>query len=411
MLVHTNHLVPGMRLEKDIELKEGSYLITRQEMHDGPLNEIVIKAIRKFSHKLAPESHKVFIQDDEFALGYLKKVVSGDLKRIAEGVTSGKDIPNFLADVDLHDKVMRVMEMMFSNPDVVRTMYDTRYNSNGHDKPLNLLLDHSIRTCLLAVALGLRLNSTVISLMCLGIAALLHDMGILATSAYPELKTLDDKSPVELDKFIADHQILSVGILQQRNLEINLFQKKEILHIVANHHSPDFSDLLHKNTLLFHFADLVDEMVSALPHSLRYNFTADQIEFLGKRYCRRTGLVNLLMGLIRLHRGKGDLAWKIVSTLAGLFEMKGLLIGDFEDKLQDIIGACPFTCSRTNPPLDGNHLPRTIYCGNSLDEGFSCEHLGQSKVEVQREDGRMQGYTRCATLSNRLHELLIKEKQ
>ncbi|MFC1544617.1 HD domain-containing protein, partial [Gemmatimonadota bacterium] len=275
MLVHTNHLVPGMKLEKDIELKAGSFLITRKELGGGPLNEVVIKAIRKFSHNLTPESHKVFIMDDKFALSYIKKVVDEDLKRIAEEITSSKDIPNFLADVDLHDKVMRVMDIVFSNPDVVRTMYDSRYNSNSEDTPLNLLLDHSIRTSLLTVALGLRLNFTVISLMCLGIAAFLHDMGILATSAYPDMESIDEMNSDELDKFIEDHQTLSADILQKSKLEINLFQRKEINHIVANHHHPEYNEGIHKNTLLFHLADLVDEMVSPMPHSNRYNFSAD----------------------------------------------------------------------------------------------------------------------------------------
>ena len=40
---------------------------------------------------------------------------------------------------------MRVMEMIFSNPDIVRTMYDSKYNSNGHDTPLDQLMDHSVR--------------------------------------------------------------------------------------------------------------------------------------------------------------------------------------------------------------------------------------------------------------------------
>jgi HD domain len=410
MLVHTNHLVPGMRLEKDIELEAGSYLITCKELGDQPLNEEIIKAIRKFSRKLAPYSHKVFIADDKFALGYIKKVVDEDLKRIAEEITSSKDIPNFLADVDLNDKVMRVMDMMFTNPDIVRTMYDSRYNSNSDDKPLNLLLDHSIRVSLLSVALGLRLNSTIISLMCLGIAALLHDMGILVTSVYPDMESIDEMSLGVLDKFIEDHQTLSADILKQRKLELNLFQRKEIYHIVANHHHPEYNEQIHKNTLIFHLADLVDEMVSKLPHSIRYNFSADQIEVLGKKYSRRTGLVNVLMALIRLHRGKGVLTWKIVTALAGLFEMNGLMMGDFEDKLKEIIEACPFSCARTNPPATGNHLPRTIYCGNSLDQDFSCVHLGHSKIEVQREEGHMRHYTRCATLSDNLHAALTKEK-
>ena len=131
---------------------------------------------------------------------------------------------------------------------------------------------------------------------------------------------------------------------------------------------------------------------------------------LGKRYGGRLGLVNVLTGLARLYKRQGDLPWKIVAGLAGLFEMDGVLISDFEEKLRGIIESCPLGCARTNPPLDGNFLPRTIYCGYSPDESFRCEHLVHSKIEVQDKEGRMQGYSRCGTLGDRLQEFLKKEK-
>jgi hypothetical protein len=94
---------------------------------------------------------------------YIKKVVDEDLSRVAETVTSGKNYPNFLVDVELHEKVMRVMEILFTNPGIIRTMYDTKFNSESQTRPLDLILDHSIRTCLLTVALGLKLQCTIIS--------------------------------------------------------------------------------------------------------------------------------------------------------------------------------------------------------------------------------------------------------
>jgi len=409
MQIHTDHLAPGMVLEKDIELKAGSYLITRRDLGDGRLTEKVIESVRKFSNQIVPENHKVFIKDDEFALGYIKKVVDEDLYRIAKEVASGHDIPNFLADVDLHEKVMRVMEMLFSNPNIIHTMYDARFNSGEQSKPLELILDHSLRTTLLSVALGLRLRWTIIALVSIGTAALLHDMGILCTSAYPRMSSLDDLTARGLENFIEEHQVHSTRLVQERQLSLSPYQRDEISHIIANHHHPDKEDRRHKNTLLFHFADLADEMISRLPHNVRYNFAPAQLARLGTRYKRRTGLVNLLLGLTRLYKRQGGLAWEIVSNLAGLFNMEEVLAGDFEEKLQDILNCCPSDSARANPPMGGNHLPSTIYCFKSTDDKFSCEHLLYSKLNVPGEDGGMTEYLKCDTLGKSLQDLTRKK--
>jgi len=406
VLVHTDHLIPGMVLDKDIELKAGSNLITRHELGNGRLTEKVIESIQKFSGQIVPLSHRVFVKDDKLALGYIKKVVDEDLYRVAKAVSSGKEYPNFLADVDLHEKVMRVMEMLFTNPEIIRTMYDTKFNSIGQNKPLELILDHSMRTCLLTVALGLRLHCTVISLVCLGMAALLHDMGILTTSAYPDLESIDEMSSGALESFIEEHQQQSAALLLHRQLTINPFQRKEIYHIVDNHHRPGPGDKTQKNALIFHFADLVDEMISQMPHDLRYNFTAAQVEALGRRYSRRTSLVDVMLGLAKLYKRQSDLAWEIVSRLADLFGMKELLSGDFDIKLQEIIELCPHDSAKVNPPLGGNFIPRTFYCSKSNDEGFFCEHLIYAKAGIQDGQGKIKEYFKCGKLGPSFQKLL-----
>ena len=101
MLLHVDHLVPGMILEKDIELKAGSYLITCNELNNGKLVEKNIDGIKKFSSQIVPIQNRVHILSDEFALGCIKSVVRKDLHRIADAVTSGKDYPNYLEDFQL----------------------------------------------------------------------------------------------------------------------------------------------------------------------------------------------------------------------------------------------------------------------------------------------------------------------
>ncbi|HUU27086.1 MAG TPA: hypothetical protein VM123_04670 [archaeon] len=411
MLIHTDHLVPNMKLEKDIELKAGSYLITCKELGDGSLTEKVIESVRKFSAQIVPESHKIQIQDDEIALRYIKQILDEDLKRIAEGVISGKACPNFLADKELQEKVMRVMEMLFSNPDIIRLMYDARFNSGGKNSPLDLIIDHSIRTALLSVALGLRVRWTIIALVSIGMAALLHDMGILSTSIFPNLDSLDDLTSRQLADFVYRHQLESAVLFNKWQENMTPYQRGEVFHILGNHHFPDFEDKTNKNTLLFHFADLLDEMISHLPHRVRYNFTPAQLKILGERYSRRTGLVTVLLGLNRLYKNQSGLAWEIISNLAGLFKMEQLLSGDYEKKLKEILDFCPFDSAKVNPPLDGNTLPWAVYCSKSLEKGFSCEHMVHSKVEIQTGGGRMIDYHKCGTLGKRLEELNKQDKK
>jgi len=406
MLIGTEHLVAGMELDKDIELKAGSYLITRRDLGDGRLTEKVIDSIRKFGDQIVPVQNRVFIKDDKFALSYVKKVLDKDLHRIAEGIATGKNYPNFLAEGEIQAKVMRVMEILYSNPNVVRIMYDVKFNASEQAKPLDLILEHSIRTTLLTVALGLRLRWTILSLVSIGTAALLHDMGILTTSLYSDLENLDELSTEDIAHFIEKHQAFSARLFQDQGMAMNPIHHREIFHTIANHHNPDPEDLKHGNTLLFHFADLVDEMISLLPHRLRYNFSSEQLELLGERYKRRCGLVHVLLALTRLYKHQGGLAWEIVSNLAGLFRMKELLGGDFDLRLQELIDWCPFDSAKANPQLDGNSLPNTIYCSRSNEEGFHCEHLLYVKAEIKDDKGNLKEFLKCGALNLRLQKLI-----
>jgi hypothetical protein len=399
-----------MVLDKDIELRAGSFLITRRELGDGRLTEKAVKSIQNFSPQIVPISDRVFISDDEFTLNYIKNVVKEDLARIAKGVTSGKEYTNFLADGEVQAKVMRVMEILFSQPDIVRCMYDAKYNTGEQDKPLDLILDHSIRAALLATAIGLRLRWTLLSLVSVGTAALLHDLGILTTSPYPDLESLDDLPADSLADFIEQHQQCGANLFQQSGIKMNPYQQREVLHIITNHHNSDPEDLKHKNTLLLHLTDLVDEMVSLMPHRLRYNFSPAQLEILGERYKRRCGLIYVLLGLTRLYKRSGGLPWEIVYSLAGLFNMEKLLGGDFDVKVQEIIDSCPFDSAKVNPPLNSNSLPRTIYCSKCNDKGFSCEDLLHVKVKIQGENGKTKEYLKCDSLGPRLQKLVEEGK-
>ncbi len=410
MLMHVNDLVPELELESDVRLKAGSFLITRKELKDGRLNEKIIDSIQRFAAQLAPESYKVSIKADERALNQVKSILESDLFSITEAIESGKEYPNFLKDDDLRSKVMRVMEKLISNPDLIRYIYDFKISNTENNSIEQQLLNHSMRVTLLSIALGLQLRWSIISLVNVGMAAILHDMGIIRCSVFPDLKKLDDMLPAELEVFISDHQKKSIELFGEKKVTLLPYTRNEILHIISNHHRPDFEDARHKTTLLLYFAELVDEMIAPLPHKVRYNFTADQLRVLGERFGRRTGLVNVLLGLIRLYKGKAA-AWEMVTGLVRVFSMDELLIEGYEEKLKEIIEFCPFNCAVAYPHAGGNSLPRTIYCNNSVEPSFTCDHMGQVKIEIFLSAGKVKSFNKCATLTEQVHQLNISGRE
>ena len=406
MLICADHLVSGMKLGRDIELKAGSYLITRRDLSEGKLTPGVIDSIHKFSSQFVPYPDRIVVEDDEFVVRHVRKVLSEDLHRIMQQVTSGKIYPNFLADGQIQVKVMRVMDMLFSNPDIVRIVYDSKFNNDAGKKPGELIIEHSIRVTLLALALGLRMGWTIIGLMSLGTAALLHESGLFDPEISRQMEKLDECSEREIREFVEKHQERSVELLGSQSLAVSNYHLSEITNIVAGHHNPEHDEAGSRSALLFYFVDLLDEMVSAMPHGVRYNFTDQQIKVLGRRYRKRVGLVELLTGLYKLHQKDDGLRREIVVNLAGIFDMSEVLVDDFSGKLQEIIDWCPYDSAAAHPSSGGNFSPRTIYCSRSNEEGFDCEHLVYINVEVKDETGKSREYLKCGALDPRLKSLI-----
>lgn len=404
MQVHVDDLIIDMRLVKDIELKAGSFLITLKELPDGRLTEEVIGSIRRFSSQLVPESDKVDVIGDDLVLEHLKKVLEKDVKQIMKSIEEGRDYPNFLADTELRNKVARVMEKLITNPDIIGNIYDMKLQTSGGGNQGNYIPNHSIRVTLLAIAVGLKLRWSIISLVNVGMAAVLHDLGILGSEAYPNLRKLDDYSTGELEDFIEEHQKNSENIFSLQQLNILPHTKNEIIHMLANHHRPDFTAAANKTTTLIYLAELLDEMISALPHKVRYNFSQVQIHILGKCYQGRLGLMQVLLGLVKLFRGQG-LIWEMVQALTEVFSMQELLVENYEEKLKKILDFCPFKCAVPFPSGGGAALPRTIYCKNSTEKNFICEHVSQVRIDIQSGSGKMISYLKCSTLTNQLHDL------
>ena len=402
--MHVDHLVPGLELESDVRLKAGSFLITRKELPEARLNEKVIESIRRFASQLAPINFKVDIKPDDRAFVQLKNILDQDVSQITQKISEGKEYPNFLQDEQLQDKVMRIMEKLISNPDLIKHMYDFKISGAENDNVIAQLHDHSIRVTLLAISLGLKLRWSVISLVNVGMAGILHDMGIIRTSVFPDLAKLDDYLPQELENFVEEHQKLSVDLFGEKKVTLLPFTKQEIVHMIANHHRPDMNDMRHKTTILLYFAELVDEMITPMPHKSRYNFNPDQVRKLGDRFARRNGLMNVLLALIKIYKSKG-LSWQIVTEIISIFAMDELLVEGYEERLKEIVDFCPFNSAVPYPPAGGNSLPRTIYCNNSLNPDFSCEHMSQVKIEIYVGSGKVKSYNKCGTLTERVHKL------
>ncbi|MEA1997165.1 MAG: HD domain-containing protein, partial [Gemmatimonadota bacterium] len=397
-------LIPDLELESDVLLKAGSFLITCKDLKDSLLDEKVIKSLQGFGAQIMPESHRANIKVNDRLLEQLKKILDEDVKEVAGKIEKGKEYPNFLKDSALREKVIRIMEKLTSNPDLITIMYEFKVGGAENDQTAKQIYEHSIRVALLAVALGLQLRWSVVSLINVGIAGIFHDIGITRTDIYENLKKLDDYVPAKIETFVKEHQKLSVEIFEEKNVNLLQMTKNEILHMIANHHRPNFDNTQNKTAILLYFAELLDEMISVLPHKVRYNFSSNHLSRLGDRYARRNGLVQLLLGMIKIFKDK-SLPWQMVSSLITLFSLDELLIDGYEEKLKEIIAFCPSESATAFPGTGGNSLPRSIYCKKSYGGKFTCEHMSQVKIDIFSGYGKAKSYNKCVTLNDRLHDL------
>lgn len=403
MLIHAEDLIIGMKLESEIGLKAGSYLITPKEVPGG-LTESTIKSIRNFSHQFVPYEHLVDIGEDELTLRHLKKTLENDVQKILTSIESGKDVPNFVQNFDIREKMLRVMDKILLMPDITKQLYNFKNMTRSSGSKSQLLMDHSVRVALLAIALGLKQRLSIISLINVGIAALLHDTGILRCELYRDFNQIEEMTDIEIQQFVSEHQENSVNLFSEKKIIMSENNRKEILNIIGSHHHLDMTRQPARSPLaIFYLAELVDEMVAPLPHRLRYDFSPLELEILGDKYRGQTGLVSVLLGLIKLHK-KNENAWKLVESLCELFNMREMMVENYDDKLRKILDICPFGKKRPYPSLSGNSLPRTVYCFNE-EKDFSCEHLSQQQISIQLPNGKMSDFFKCRTLSNGLNDL------
>ena len=403
MFVHIDHLVPGMELESDVRLQAGSFLLTRKDLPDARLNEKVIESIHKFGNQLAPVTNKISIKDDELTIRHLKSILEEDVAKVINVIISKEEgYPNFISDTSLKEKLIHLMNKLISKPDIIKYLYEFKITEDTQF--ITQLTEHSIRVTMLSMALGLKLKCSIISIMNLGISAIFHDMGLLKMEIYPDLAKLDDFTPGELEKFAMDHQKISSEIFKKMNLELLPSTTMEITHIIGCHHRPDFEDQKDKLAQIFYFAELVDEMLCPMPYKVRYNFTSEEIITIGQKFARRQGLVNILLALLRLSKGR-DYPGKIVEALLELFSLEELLLDGYEEKLRKIVESSIHKCAVAYPSISGNSLPRTIYCNDSLNPEFSCINLGQARIEIYVGSGKFKSYKKCDALTNRLHDL------
>lgn len=403
MLLHVEDIVPGMRLESAIGLKAGSYLVTPKELPDG-LDDKIIESIQRFSHQFSPLPHFIDAVEDERTVERIHQVLSADISRMAEAIRSGGELPNFLNDSEMVDKVNRVMDKVLANPEIVREVYRFKNAFREKADPRNAILDHTFRVTLLVTALGVQLRLSVISLINLAIAALMHDMGILVTRLYPNLQELDELHDSQVQEFVESHVRLSVEAFQSAQMTILPQTREEITRIIASHHRLDISEEKQRSTaLLLYLAEIVDEMIAPLPHKLRYNFSPEQLRILSTRMAQRNGINRVILALVKLYRND-SVAWPAVVALAELFELSELTIENYEDKLKEILDVCPHGMQVPYPPLSGNRIPRMIYCKDQ-EQKFNCEHCGRTQVAIQTPSGKMVQYYKCGTQTNMLIEL------
>jgi len=403
VLLYVEDIVPGMRLESAIALKAGSYLITPQEIPDG-LDDKFIESIHRFSHQFSPLPDFVDIVEDERVIARIHQVLSADIARVADAVRSGGEIPNFLEDSELVNKVERVLDKVLANPEIIREVYKFKNAFRETADPRSALLDHTFRVALLATAMGVKLRMSVVSLINLAIAALLHDMGILVSRIYPNLQELDEMHDSQVQEFVETHTRLSVEVFESARMTVLPQTRAEITRIIASHHRLDLAaEKLRSPAAILFLAEMVDELIAPLPHKIRYNFSPLQLRSLGTRMAQRNGINRVILALVKLYRSLPD-AWPAVVTLAELFSLGELTIENYEDRLKAILDICPHGMQVPYPPLSGSQVPRMIYC-KDLEQKHSCEHCGRTQVAIQTPSGKMVQYYKCGTQTNQLIEL------
>ncbi|MFH1071122.1 MAG: hypothetical protein V1794_15995 [Candidatus Glassbacteria bacterium] len=403
MLVHVDDLIPGMPLANAVGLKAGSYLITPKEVPDG-LDPKSIDSIQRFATQIHPLPKFVDIEQTQITLDQVRSLLIDDLRTAMKKVESGDEVPNFFDAQELREKVERVVEKILANPEMAVAVYGFKNAFREKAGPLAQILDHTFRTTLLAVGLGIRQKLSLISLINLGIAALQHDMGMLRCVEYPRLEALDDMGVGELEVFVDQHVRHSLAIFDEQKMTLLPQTRDEIRRIIARQHRINLDEEKSRSSaVLLYVANLVDEMIGPMPYRTRFSFAPVQLRVLGPKLGLRTGIVRVILGLVKLYR-KNSLMWPVIVDVAEMFQMRELTLENYEDKLRGILEICPYGKKKPYPGLGGNALPRTVYCNNT-DPEFTCEHMSLAQIAVQNQSGRMQQFFKCGTLTNRLGEL------
>jgi hypothetical protein len=419
MLVHVDNLIPGMILEEDIQLRAGGVLLTRMGLQGGRLDDKLIFAIMRFAGQLSPQPYMIGVFEDSLALGHLQSILKVEVKQVIRNLETAGEYPGFIHDSGLQDKVLRVIDKLLASPDLVKNLYEIKVEEKGD--AAGFLLDHSLRVTLLAVAVGVKLRFSIVTLLNLGLSVIFHDFGVLRTRFYPDLSALDKCNRQELETFLMDHLKHSLNIFWDTSAYLPMGTRNEVLYLIANHHRPQLQDSRNKAARVLYLTDLVDEMVSPLPYKVRFNFSSEQLREIGERFTRRHGLSRVMEALIRLY-GTKEPEGAIVTVLLDLFfsesersrlftegRMRFFYAGEqvyegYAAKLDKVLSVCSFDCAMPYP-VSGTSLSRTIYCSGSLDPEIRCENLSRASIDIYSDLGRAKSFFKCAKLTDQLHEL------
>jgi predicted RNA-binding Zn-ribbon protein involved in translation (DUF1610 family) len=208
----------------------------------------------------------------------------------------------------------------------------------------------------------------------------------------------------EVQRFVEEHQRLGAETFEKSKMTLLPQTREEIARIIGNHHRLDVtSEKPRSPATVLYLAEIVDEMISPLPHKLRYNFSREQLRKLSTRLAQRNGINRVILALATLYR-KQEKVWPVVVALAELFEMPELTIENYEQKLKNILEMCPHGMTQPYPPLGGNNVPRMIYC-RDREKKYDCAHCGRTQVAIQTPSGKMVQYFKCGTQTNLLMDL------
>jgi putative nucleotidyltransferase with HDIG domain len=238
--INVDNLSPNSYFSEPVFLDEKYILLSP----DVPVDESLIERLKKWNIEKV-QTDGVYIGKSEYATATDKETIEFNLEQDVKNQTAQEEVTRFYFDLltfcknmfieftqknqinieNISDVIKKTIEHIKQHRDLILKFNELKYPTD------NYLYNHSVNTALLSLAIGNILKLPPHKLIELGIAALLHDIGMikLPQTLYSNNNPL---SPQE-KKAIMAHTVLGYKILKNlsvtENIALGAFEHHERL--------------------------------------------------------------------------------------------------------------------------------------------------------------------------------------